>query len=267
MTWELADETVSDPPAAAQSTETGNRFANINMTAQQYIQVNENENTRRKTLGHQKLFEGFLQTKQESRQIHAIPPSELNTYLCEFILRVRQKDGTDYEPTSLRSIVSSLDRYLKRHNYSVSIIRGTEFRETMDVLSNKGKELKKKGLGNKAHASDAINDRTIDKLYEVGQLGTKTPISMIQTLWLNNCLHFGMRCGGSEHRHVCFFLFKLYINFHFLENGFLIDTGLLRITDECLVCMEKKSAPRINKQRHHKACRVMSQHSDLRNRI
>lgn len=239
MTWELADETWTDAPPAAVTAapdvppaaittapdvppaatttaphtppaattaeteiETDNRFANINMSAQEFIQLNENDSTKKKTLGHQKLFETFLQTKQEPRQIHHIPAAELNSYLCEFILRVRQKDGTDYEPTSLRSIISSLDRYLKRHNYNISIVRGTEFRQAMDVLANKGKELKKKGLGNKPHASDAINDRTIEKLYEAGQLGTTTPTSMIQTLWLNNCLHFGMRCGGTEHRHV-----------------------------------------------------------------
>lgn len=180
------------------------RFARINISAQEYIQLNENENTKKKTLGHQKLFESFLIEKQDTRQIHQIPPNELNTLVCEFLMRVRQKNGKDYEPSSLRSIVSSLDRYLKRHNYVASITRGSEFRESMDVLSNKGKELKKKGMGNKDSASDAISDATIDRLYEAGQLGMSTPSSILHTLWLNNCLHFGMRCGGSEHRLVKF---------------------------------------------------------------
>ena len=228
-TLELTCDTVPDPPpvSASRTTVSANdkRFAQINMNPQQFIQLNENENTRRKTLGHQKLFESFLETKQEERQIHNIPPSQLNTYLCEFILRVRQKDGKDYEPTSLRSIISSLDRYLKRHNYSSTIIRGSEFRETMDVLSNKGKELKKKGLGNKAHASDAINDSMIDKFYETGQLGTETPTSLVQTLWLNNCLHFGMRCGGSEHRHV---IVIAYCNSFINDSTFVIQKLLFK---------------------------------------
>ena len=176
-----------------------NRFATINMSAEEFIEENENENTKRKTLGHQRLFKTFLQEKQELRKIHEIAAMELNTYLSEFLLRVRQKDGKEYEPVSLRSIISSLDRYLKRHNYPTSIVRGIEFRQSMDVLSNKGKELKRQGMGNKPKASDAISDAEINHLYDNGQLGRETPSSLLNTLWMNNTLHFGMR-GGSEHR-------------------------------------------------------------------
>ena len=35
-------------------------------------------------------------------------------------------------------------------------------------------------------------------LWETGQLGCNSSRSLIQTVWWNNCLHFGMR-GREEH--------------------------------------------------------------------
>lgn len=176
------------------------RFPELETTVEEFLDINKNENTKRKTLCHQKLLEDYLTEKQEYRNIHEIDPEELNGYLCEFILRVRQRDGKEYEPTTLRSIISSLDRYLKEHNYQTSIVRGIPFRQTMTVLANKGKDLKKQGKGNKPMAANILTDKEIDLLYANGQLGNDSPNSLINRLWLNNTLHFGMRGGGNEHR-------------------------------------------------------------------
>ena len=46
-----------------------------------------------------------------------IPPKELNAYISEFIITVRKKDNNeDYEPSSLRSLMASFERYLKKKN-------------------------------------------------------------------------------------------------------------------------------------------------------
>ena len=49
------------------------------------------------------------------------PPAELNELLSEFILSVRTKEGQDYEPSSLRGMVASFERHLKRKSYPASI--------------------------------------------------------------------------------------------------------------------------------------------------
>ena len=36
---------------------------------------------------------------------------KLNEYICEFIISVRTKDGKDYEPSSLQSLVASFERH------------------------------------------------------------------------------------------------------------------------------------------------------------
>ena len=45
-----------------------------------------------------------------------------------------------------------------------------------------------------------ISDKQINILYESGQLGPNTPTSLLNTLWFNTCLYFGMLGGGAEHR-------------------------------------------------------------------
>ena len=170
---------------------------------EQFIYENENKNTRRKTLSHQKLFECYLAEQSEDRAICEIPPTELNVYIGQFLLCVRKVDGTEYEPVTLRSILGSIERYLRRHNYGYSVISGHEFSNAREALKCKQKDLKRQGKGNKPQAADAVTEEHIDKLYESDQLGTKTPSSLINTLWFNNTLHFGMRAGGAEHRQLC----------------------------------------------------------------
>ena len=165
-----------------------------------YIYENENKATRRKTLLHQKLFESYLEEQNELRAICDIAPADLNNYLSQFLVSVCQQNGDEYEPVTLRSIVGSLERYLKTHSYGCSLISGNEFSKSREVLKCKQKDLKKQGRGNKPKDANAISDEQINILYESGQLGPNSPTSMLNILWFNNCLYFGMRGGGAEHR-------------------------------------------------------------------
>jgi hypothetical protein len=51
------------------------------------------------------------------REIHKIPVNELDSLMANFIIAAKKKNGFDYEPTSLRGIISSIDRKLRRHRY------------------------------------------------------------------------------------------------------------------------------------------------------
>ena len=64
-------------------------------------------------------FAEFLTLKNESRLMEEIAPKEMNAYISEFIITytVRKKDNNeDYEPSSLRSLMASFERYLKKTN-------------------------------------------------------------------------------------------------------------------------------------------------------
>ena len=59
-------------------------------------------------------MEDFLKTKVEDKKNEAISDVELNEYISQFTIYVRIKDGTEYEPTSLRSLTVSFKRHLKK---------------------------------------------------------------------------------------------------------------------------------------------------------
>ena len=111
-----------------------------------FIAEQENKATLQKTQRDVKLLQTFLGTRNELRKVEEIPALELNEYICEFIISVRTKDGKDYEPSSLRSLLASFElcfeRHLKKNSYSASIMNDLAFEKTRKVLLSKQKELK-----------------------------------------------------------------------------------------------------------------------------
>ena len=83
----------------------------------------------------------------------AIAPEELDRYLAEFIRSVRRKDGGEYEPSSLRSLMASIEQHLKKNNYLASVFSDRQFELTQRCLQSKQKELKKAGHGNMGNYS------------------------------------------------------------------------------------------------------------------
>ena len=76
------------------------------------------------------------------------PKGTQNAYIGEFIITVRKKDNNeDYEPSSLRSLMASFERYLKKKNYGFSIMKDAEFEQARKALQSKQKDLKQKGKG------------------------------------------------------------------------------------------------------------------------
>ena len=68
-----------------------------------------------------------------------------------------------------------------------------------DAMKSKQKDLKRKGKGNKPNAADPLNKSEIEILYAKRLLGPFSGESLINTMWFNNTIHFGLR-GCQEHR-------------------------------------------------------------------
>lgn len=85
----------------------------------------------------------YLRNFWRWRTSQEIAPKELNAYIAEFIITARKKDGNeDYEPSSLRSLMASFERYLKKKNYGFSIMKDAEFEQARKALQSKQKDLK-----------------------------------------------------------------------------------------------------------------------------
>ena len=99
-------------------------------------------------------------------------------------------------------MLGSFERYLKDKSYSHSIMTSHEFAGCRDKLQAKMKDLKKKGKGNLAEASDTLSNEEVEMCYASGAFGHDNPQSLIRTLWWIFCIHFGMR-GAKEHYNLC----------------------------------------------------------------
>ena len=96
--------------------------------------------------------------------------------------------------------IKMFERYLKKCCYSESVITGQNFARTRDALKSKQKHLKRLGKeGNKPNEASSLTPEERDILFERKEMGFSSPKALINTLWLNNCMHFGLR-GGKEQR-------------------------------------------------------------------
>ena len=109
----------------------------------------ENENTKKKTLYNIKVFKEYFDACDEKREIEDITPVELQEIIKKFVLAVRKKNGEEYEPSSLRAFIQSIDRHLRKNNYGFSVLNDKEFHEVQDILKKKQKQLKSIGKGNR----------------------------------------------------------------------------------------------------------------------
>ena len=121
--------------------------------------------------------------------------------MANFIIAAKKKDGSDYEPTSLRGIISSIDRKLRRHRYGHYFggdEKHTKFPPTKETLKTKMKLLKKQGKGNKPNRAQPITDSELDILYKSNLLSGSSPEALLKSKWFNNSADFGLR-GVKEH--------------------------------------------------------------------
>ena len=136
------------------------RFASV-CSVEEFILEHENKNTTQKTERHAILLKRFLKMKHKDRKIEDIRAAdrhELNEYMSEFILSVYTKDGKEYEPTSVQSLMTSFEQHLKKNGYSASIINNLVLEITWKVLQSKQKQLKKQGKGNKPPGGGVLKE-------------------------------------------------------------------------------------------------------------
>ena len=180
-----------------------NRFQSIDSSVEEFIDGQENEDTKKKTKHDVALFQEFLVLKGETRQMDELTPQELNKFLSEFLLTVRKKeDNEEYELNSLRIFFASFEPHLKKKNYGLCLTKDVQFEQTQKGLQSKQRDLKRKGKGNKPNASASLSEEDIEVLYEKDLLGSSTAEALLNTVWFNNTIHFGLR-GCKEHREMC----------------------------------------------------------------
>ncbi|WAR11348.1 hypothetical protein MAR_025528, partial [Mya arenaria] len=112
----LSMKNSSSTSRGTKTVDVSKRFVNLSENPTEYVMMNENKLTRKQTNSHIQLLKSFLLSKNELREIEAIPYTELDEHL-----KCKKTDGDDYEPVMLRSMISSIDRILsKKQQMSIS---------------------------------------------------------------------------------------------------------------------------------------------------
>ena len=150
-----------------------------------YIKAQQNKNTVRKTQSDASRFIEWLKEypRSETRPVQTLEPEILDNYIGQYLLSVKRKDGTDYEPDTLTSIHRSIDRYLKELGYGHSLVTDTAFETSKKVLESRRKALKKDGHGNRELKADPLTPEDEDILWKNGQMGSHEPGALQRALW------------------------------------------------------------------------------------
>ena len=175
------------------------RFPNVETYTIQELQNNaKNKNTSTSTKFWITVFKSWAKQKRFPEEIETFEPSELDTALQQFYAEVRNKDGEDYEPDSLRVMNAALDRHLKEHGYKQSIIRDREFFTSKQVLEGKARRLREEGKGKRQNKARSLSKEEEEVLWVAGKLGNNSPESLVNTIWWILTQYFGLR-GRQEH--------------------------------------------------------------------
>ena len=134
------------------------------------------ESTVKKTMYDLNVWNRYLDTINESRQIENIPPDELNVLLCHFFMDIKKKDGKQYEPTSLTSLHRSLQRHLNDKGSPINLLKDELFKRSREVLSARKKELVvRNAKGNRPQAARELTADEEDELFVWAILATQIP--------------------------------------------------------------------------------------------
>ena len=152
-------------------------------TIEELKNCSKNENTAKSTDFWLSVWKKWCLEKKITDEIENYEPAELNTLLEHFYAEVKNKQGEDYEPESLKVMMASLDRHLKNKGYTLSIVRDREFSSSKQVLEGKAKQLRLAGRGKRPNKARQVSEEEEEILWKSGKLGGNNPESLIQTMW------------------------------------------------------------------------------------
>lgn len=99
--------------------------------------VRKHNSTKRNMNAVVRVFERWLRVNSnDERPILAISPEELDLYLVDFFTTIKKPSGDDYTPLSLCVYRTSLEKYLKEHEYGASLM-SVSFRQSQKAFRQK----------------------------------------------------------------------------------------------------------------------------------
>ena len=145
--------------------------------------VQKNVNTSRSTSFWLSVWKTWCEGMNITLDIEEHEPAELNRLLEKFYAEVKNRNGEDYEPDSLRVMIAALDRHLKEKQYPLSIVKDREFHSSKQVLEGKAKLRRQAGRGKRPNKARNLTKEEDEVLWKESKFGSKTPEALVNTMW------------------------------------------------------------------------------------
>ena len=114
------------------------RFPLSNQNIVEQLKENaKNKNASKATQTWLNVWQTWATERKLNPKLEEYEREQLDKMLQIFYTEIRTKDGLEYEPESLKSMLAALDGYLKEHDYKFSIIRDRVFHQSKLVLEGK----------------------------------------------------------------------------------------------------------------------------------
>ena len=155
----------------------------------------------------------FLSWRDKRNAVHPgnqVPPdllvcsdaTVLSKWLTLYVAETRKRDGGQYPPKSIYSLLTGLLRHMRCRNVSCPNFLDTgnpKFASFHNALDNVFRQLRSKGVGAEARQTEALSKEDEEALWKSGVLGYSSPKHLLRTVFFLNGKNFCLR-GGAEQR-------------------------------------------------------------------
>ncbi|XP_032568252.1 uncharacterized protein LOC116799316 isoform X1 [Chiroxiphia lanceolata] len=151
--------------------------------------------------GDIKVFKDWLMLHHpsETREIHTLPPEDLDRYLVSFFSSTKRQDGTDFSAHSFGFLQRSIERYLKEHSYQYNVVRGLEFRASQEAWKLKHQCLFQKKREEEWSILENLTDEDVENLRKKGILNRMDPQGFLHLMFTSIVRGFGASTHSQSH--------------------------------------------------------------------
>ncbi|XP_027560423.1 uncharacterized protein LOC113978012 isoform X2 [Neopelma chrysocephalum] len=148
-----------------------------------------------------KVFKDWLMLHHpsETREIHTLPPEDLDRYLVSFFSSTKRQDGTDFSAHSFSFLQRSIERYLREHSYQYNVVRGLEFRASQEAWKLKHQCLFQKKREEEWSILENLSDEDVENLRKKGILNRMDPQGFLHLMFTNIVRGFGASTHSQSH--------------------------------------------------------------------
>lgn len=159
-------------------------------------------NTKKSTSWGYTVWMEWCNARDIKETIVEMGENRINELMAHFVQEVRRKDGNEYPPGSLTSIVAAVQRYL-RENGRPEVSFLDDKNPTYDLLRKsldaKLKQLTRKGVGCHKKQAQPITPEMEQVLWDEGIFSRKTGEGLTNAVYWYSSKMFGLR-ATDEHR-------------------------------------------------------------------